>query len=155
MKVKGWKLWVLAGAASLLFLPRPASGQTTGGPFQFYTLNPCRLVDSRSNFGATVFSGGALQNVTVKGRCSVPATAKAVVVNLTGIGPSVQGFFAIWPAGTAYPGTSILNLNAGEPALANGAMVGLGAGTPDLSVVFGTAGGGTSNLVIDVVGYFQ
>ena len=77
------------------------------------------------------------------------------VINLTGVGPSVQGFFAIWASGTAYSGTSTLNLNAGEPALANGAIVSLGTGTPDLSVVFGTAVTGTSHLVVDVVGYLQ
>jgi hypothetical protein len=156
MKTQALKPWTMAGAAALLLLlPHAASGQTTGGPYQFYTLTPCRLVDSRSNLGATLFSGGALQNVTVKGRCSVPVTARAVVINLTGVGPIVQGFFAIWASGTAYSGTSTLNLNAGEPALANGAIVSLGTGTPDLSVVFGTAVTGTSHLVVDVVGYFQ
>jgi hypothetical protein len=69
--------------------------------------------------------------------------------------PSVQGFFAIWANGTAYPGTPTLNVNAGEPALANGAIVSLGTGTPDLAVVFGTAGGGISHLIVDVVGYFE
>jgi len=31
----------------------------------------------------------------------------------------------------------------------------MGSGTPDRSVVFGTAGGGSSHLIVDVVGYFR
>jgi len=148
--------WALAGAAAVwLLTPSGASGQTTGGPYQLYTVTPCRVVDTRSNIGATIFSGGVGQNITVKGSCGVPATAKAVVINLTGLTPSVQGFFAVRAAGTAYTSTSTLNLNAGEPGLANSAIAALASTIPDLTVVFGTGGGGTSHLIIDVVGYFQ
>jgi len=155
MRTTGSNRSLILAALAFVTLVSASKGQTTGGPYQLYTLTPCRLVDSRINLGATIFSGGATQNVTVKSRCAVPMTAKAVVINVTGIGPTVQGFFALWPSGTTYPGTSVLNLNAGEPALGNGAIVGVSAGTPDLSVVFGTAGGGTSHVIIDVVAYFQ
>lgn len=146
--------WVLAGAtAALMLVSLAASAQTTGGPFQYYTVTPCRLVDSRFNQGATVLVGPTVQNITVKTWCGVPATAKAVALNVTVVGPSAMGFLVLWPAGTAYPGTSNLNFNAGEPALANGAIVSLGASTPDLSVVCN--GGVTTHFIIDIVGYFQ
>jgi len=124
-------------------------GQTTGGPYQFYTVNPCRVL------AATPIAGGATLNVTVKTRCGVPTTAKAAVINVAVVSPTADGFISVWPAGTAYPGTSMMNFRAGEPALANGAIASLGVGTPDLSVAYGTAGGGTTNVIIDITGYFQ
>ena len=130
-----------------------AFAQTTGGPYQLYTVTPCRLVDSRFNQGGTVLVGPNVQNITVKTRCGVPSTAKAVRLNFTVVGPTGSGFAVLWAAGTAYPGTGNINFNAGEPAIANGALVSLGVSTPDVSVVCN--GGVTTNFIIDVVGYYQ
>jgi hypothetical protein len=146
---------LVSAFAILLLVSLTASAQTTGGPYQYYPVNPCRLVDSRINQGATILSGGGTQNVTVKGACGVASTAKVVVINLTGVGPTVDGFLAVWPAGTPYPGTTTVNLRAGEPALANGAIVPLATATPDMAVIFGTAGGGQCHFIVDVVGYFR
>jgi hypothetical protein len=153
MRAGNWMRFGLAGAAAALMLAPLASGQTTGGPYQYYTVAPCRLVDSRFNQGATVLVGPVIQNITTKTQCGVPATAKAVALNVTVVGASAGGFVELWATGTPIPGTSNLNFNAGEPALANGAIVSLGASTPDLSVVCN--GGVTTHFIIDIVGYFQ
>lgn len=154
MRARNWNGWFLAGlTAAWMLSSLPATAQTTGGPYQFYTVTPCRLVDSRFNQGATVLIGPTQQNIAVKTRCGVPSTAKAVALNFTVVGPSAGGFLVLWATGTAIPGTSNLNFNAGEPALANGAIVALGASTPDLSVVCN--GGVTTQFIIDIVGYFQ
>ena len=51
---------------------------------------------------------------------------------------------------------STINASAGEPALANGAIVPLTVDpTFNVSVVYGTAGGGTTHVILDVTGYFQ
>jgi hypothetical protein len=136
-----------------------APAQVTGGPYQYFPLNPCRVVDSRSTSGYTILTSGVAQNVTIRNvpvpSCGVPTSAKGVVINLTGVSPSADGFITIWPGGTAFPGTSNVNLRAGV-TLANLAVVPLGTSpNPDLSIAYGTAGGGTSHFIIDVVGYFQ
>ncbi|MGZ5382277.1 MAG: hypothetical protein ACXWFQ_10465, partial [Thermoanaerobaculia bacterium] len=96
------------------------------------------------------------RNFTIKSVCSVPGTAKAVSINITVVSPSADGFFFVWPAGGAVPGVSTINFNAGEPAIANGAIVPLAVSTPDLSGAYGTAlGTGNAHVVLDVTGYFQ
>ena len=122
---------------------------------QFYAVTPCRAVDTRSGFGG-IIPASTLRNFTIKNVCGVPNTAKAVSLNVTIVSPTVDGFFSLWPAGGVFPVVSTLNFLAGEPALANGAIVPLAATTPDLSTAYGTASGsGQTNAVLDVTGYFQ
>ena len=145
---------LVAFAAALWLLPAPAAAD---GPFQFNSLTPCRVVDSRTNVGT---SGGALasnatRNFTIQGACGVPAGAKAVALNVTVISPTGTGHLTLWPAGTSLPTVSTLNYNAGEPALANGAIVPLSASTPDLAARPFLANGGTVHVVVDITGYFM
>ncbi|MEO8054197.1 MAG: hypothetical protein ABI768_03530 [Acidobacteriota bacterium] len=122
---------------------------------QFYAVTPCRVVDTRTGFGG-IIPASTLRQFTIKGLCGVPGTAKAVSLNATIVAPTVDGFFSLWPAGGVFPVVSTLNFLAGEPALANGAIVPLAATTPDLSVAYGTAlGAGQTHAVLDVTGYFQ
>jgi hypothetical protein len=80
---------------------------------------------------------------------SVPATARAVVANLTTVDASASGLPLLsWAAGTARPTTSNGNTVKGA-ALATQVVVGVGSGGR-ISVAMG---GGTSHLVVDVVGY--
>ena len=55
------------------------------------------------------------------------------------------------------PAVSTLNFAAGEPAIANGAIVPLSADPSfQISVVYGTATTpGSVNLILDITGYFQ
>ncbi len=146
--------FVAAGAFS-----RPAEAQTG---LQFYAVTPCRAVDTRSGFGG-VIPAATVRNLVIKNVCGIPATAMAVSLNATIVTPTLDGFFSLWPAGGVFPVVSTINFLAGEPALANGAIVPLSAspvacplGPCDLSVTYGTAtGGGTTHAVLDVTGYFQ
>lgn len=141
--------FVAAGAFS-----RPANAQG----LQYFAVTPCRAVDTRIGNGGTV-PASTERRFAMKGVCGVAATAKAVSVNLTIVTPSQDGFVSLWPSDGQFPTGSISNINflAGEPAVANGAIVPIAAvGTPDLSSGYGTAtGSGQVNLVIDVTGYFQ
>ncbi|MGH9367869.1 MAG: hypothetical protein ACRD3M_09375, partial [Thermoanaerobaculia bacterium] len=78
----------------------------------------------------------------------------AATLNVTMVAPTRAGFLTIWPFNTTRPLVSTINAAAGEPAIANGAIVPLTAGALSISVVYGTAQPGTSHVVIDVTGYF-
>ena len=136
-------------AAGFAALPANAQG------LQYFAVTPCRAVDTRSGFGG-IMSASVQRNFTIKGVCNVPATAKAVSLNVTIVSPTQDGFVSLWPNGGAFPVVSTVNFVAGEPALANGAIVPLAATTPDLATIYGTGtGGGTINTILDVTGYFQ
>jgi len=132
---------------------RPAEAQTG---LQFFAVTPCRAADTRTGFGG-ILPASTVRNFTIKTVCGIPTTAKAVSVNVTVVAPNADGFFFVWPAGATIPGVSTINFNAGEPAIANGAIVPLNtAGVPDLSGAYGTASGaGNAHVVLDVTGYFQ
>ena len=129
------------------------------GPYQFYPVTPCRVVDTRYGVGGYT---GFLPNGVVKvfniknaAPCFIPSSAAAVAFNVTIADPANSGFVALWPYNTAYPNVSTINFIAGEN-LANGAIVPLTGGSPDLDVVAAFEPGASGvNLILDVTGYFQ
>jgi len=138
---------------ALSLLATAASAQT--GPYQFYAINPCRVVDTRnpnSTNGGPPLGSGAPRNFAIKGNCGVPTTAKAVSINVTITNPSAVSWLTLWPSGTSQPVVSTINFTQNDGALANGAIVGLSAAAADLSVSNAV---GTVNVIIDVTGYFQ
>ena len=149
-------------AAAILLTVSVASA---AGPYQFYSVTPCRIADTRGNgftglSGPPSLSAGANRSFPVAGLCGLPSGAgapAAVALNVTAVSPSKDGFIKIWPFNTPIPAVSTLNFAAGEPAIANGAIVPLSAdATFQISVVYGTAvPGGTVNLILDVTGYFK
>lgn len=98
------------------------------GPFKFHPVNPCRLLDTRLDPGVPLTSGPAY-HYKVVGRCGVPVAAKAVFLNIVLVSPTAAGFVAAYPYPGPFPGISIQNVNAGERALANGAVVPLSTDT--------------------------
>jgi len=155
MKSSVVRLSVAVIAASLMLVALPAPLATAAGPFQYHSLTPCRAVDTRAGQGPILNDAGT-RTFTIQGVCGVPVGAKAVSINVTAVGPNGQGFLTLFPSGTTQPVVSNLNYSAGEPALGNGAIVPLGAATPDLSVFSRVAvASGTVHMVIDVTGYFQ
>jgi hypothetical protein len=102
---------------------------TPGSGLRFTSLNPVRLLDTRSVHAELnpATSGGRLApgqvvKLTVAGTRGVPTNAKAVSVNLTAAEPSTTGFVTAFPCG-AMPDVSNLNTHPSTPAIANGAMV--------------------------------
>ena len=150
---------VLAAAVAL------QTAAYAAGPFQFHAVTPCRVVDTRNGTGG--ITGPLLNpgnhNFRMQGVCGVPDGAKAVTANFTVVSPSTGGDLRVFPSDAGTPVVSTLNYNAGEPALANGAIVPLAAvAAPtdkDIAVRIGmgcgTAGCGNIQLLIDVTGYFQ
>lgn len=120
-------------------------------PLDFHTIQPCRVADTRAG------EGPALQAQTertfdITGRCAIPATAKAVMVNLTVVGPSSNGHLRIAPTNAAAATASAINFRAGQTLGNNGLLSLSEAGT--LSVFCGIPSGST-HLVLDVFGYFE
>lgn len=124
------------------------------GPYSYYALTPCRVVDTRNAVGVNggPSLGTAVRNVQIRGNCGVPQTAKAVSLNVTVTSASTASWLTLWPSGTAQPFVSTINFGPDDPALANGCIVGLSTATQDLSVANAL---GSVHAIIDVTGYFQ
>jgi hypothetical protein len=123
---------------------------------KFYTLPPCRVLDTRDPagpYGGPALAGGAVRTFTIAGRCSVPPTAKSISINATVVQPTSSGYLTLYPGGTATPLASTINFGPGQ-IRANNAIVPLGAGGT-LSVLAGQGGGNTVHFLLDVNGYFQ
>jgi hypothetical protein len=123
--------------------------------YSYFTLTPCRVVDTRN---ANSTNGGPLLGTTartfaIKGACGVPSTAKAVTINIAVTGASAtNSWLTVWPAGGTKPNTAAINFSSSDWALSNGAIVGLGQQTLELSVQNAV---GQVHVIIDVTGYFQ
>ena len=149
-------MWLMAVAVLLL----PAVTHA-GGPYGFFPITPCRVVDTRIAAGPT---GGpavaALQErvFPIKGLCGVPVTAVAVTLNVTVVGPGDGGWMTVYPAGTAVPAVSTLNFDGDEYAVANAATTLLGGPSPaDLAVRWVSLSGAAhlAHVVIDVSAYYE
>jgi trimeric autotransporter adhesin len=123
-------------------------------PLSFYTVTPCRLIDTRGSngpLGGPVLEPGAIRAFTATAACGVPVTAKALSMNATITQPNAPGFLTFYPGGQLLPGTSSLNFSPGQTR-ANNLVVPLGDGTGILQVF---TAGGQVHLILDVNGYFQ
>jgi hypothetical protein len=122
----------------------------------FYTLTPCRILDTRNPsgpLGGPALVANGTRTFAVTGTCGIPADAVAISVNATVVAGAAAGMFAFFP-GNAFPlGTSNLNFTAGR-VRANNAILELsteGAGT------IGALNASTvaNHLILDVNGYFR
>ena len=123
----------------------------------YYTVTPCRLLDTRNPTGPSggpSLASGTSRQVTVGWSCGVPSQATAAAVNVTFVAPSADGFLTVYPAGTARPATSTANASRGQTR-ANNAIVPLAGMPPALSIFYGGASSAQTDVVLDVVGYFR
>lgn len=117
----------------------------------FFTVSPCRVLDTRNTGGA--LAGTSTRVVQVTGLCGVPSTAKAISANVSVVTAGGSGFFGAFP-GNGFPvGTTIMSFAAGQTRT-NNAVILLatdGAGT----ALFQNGATQPAHLVLDVNGYFQ
>jgi IPT/TIG domain-containing protein len=131
----------------------PASGGSTSG--QFVPLPPTRITDTRAgsgqaNAGSTLAAGTTL-NVQVAGKGGVPLSGfSAVVLNVTAVDQTKNGFFTVFPKGNALPLASNLNWTPGD-TVPNRVIVPLDPGIGQVSIYNGL---GSADAVVDVNGYF-
>jgi hypothetical protein len=121
----------------------------------FTGITPVRLLDSRTSTGgwSAPLASGSPRDLTVRqpgNGGGVPATATAVVANVTVTGGSAGSFVSVWPSGVARPGVSNLNFAPGQ-TIPNLVTVKIGANG---AIRFANAVGSV-DVIVDVVGYFD
>jgi hypothetical protein len=118
----------------------------------FYTLTPCRVIDTRGVPGVPIGGPaitGTPRTFALAGLCGIPADAKSLSVNVTVTQPAAQGHLIVYPGGSPVPGVSTLNFRAGQTR-ANNAIVPLGTG-----VTIAAVSSTTTHFILDVNGYFK
>jgi hypothetical protein len=109
------------------------------GGLDFYTLTPCRILDTRNEAGP--FGGPRLEATetgsfaVLASGCGIPVDARAYSLNATLVPPAPVGFLTLWGSG------AIVAVAAITPAGTNGAVT---------AYVTNPA-----NLILDVNGYFR
>jgi hypothetical protein len=166
-EVKGNSLTVaLSGTGSLSATFMSTSGNTTDLVFDvtgYYTadatgtryvpLTPARLLDTRVGNGLTgTFGANAPQTFQVSGRGGIPTTATGVTGNVTVVNETYSWAVFVGPVATVSPGTSTINFVKGD-VKGNGLTVALGSGGT-LSATYMSSAGNTTDLVLDVTGYY-
>jgi PKD repeat protein len=123
----------------------------------FYTVTPCRLLDTRQ--GSNALGSGSSLTFAVSGlnalACGIPASARALSVNVTVVSPTGDGFVTLYPGNYPAPAASTINFGAGQTRTNNAVLPLASDGSGTLAAMPFVAGGGKVQLVVDVNGYFM
>jgi hypothetical protein len=120
---------------------------------EFFTLAPCRVVDTRladGPYGGPAITAGATRTFLVGGVCGIPNGAQAVSLNVTIITAVADGHLRVMPDGVGLPIATTLSFGTGLTR-ANNAVLELGL---DWLAVYCDQPTGSCQVVIDVNGYF-
>ena len=131
------------------------SGGSGPTPTSFYTVSPCRVLDTRNPtgpYGGPAIAANTSRTFAFGGRCGIPTTAKAASLNVTVTQPTAGGYVRLYPSGASMPLVSSVNYSAGRTR-GNSASVGLGTNTG--LVVRCDQSSGNVHVIIDVNGYYQ
>lgn len=133
--------------AKIVSAALPPSGAGGGG---FTPTVPTRILDTRTITGGAITADKAVA-VKVKGLAGVPDTATAVVLKLVAVQPTADGYLTVYPVGETRPVLSNLNFQAGQTT-SNSVVAELNTGQDSVNVYNAN---GTTNVVIDVAGYWD
>jgi hypothetical protein len=136
-------------------------GSTTSD-LVYTPLAPCRIADTRIVGGpiggglSRGFHGYTASNFSAQGgngssNCGIPANPSALMLNVAAV-PTQGGYLTVFPYGTTRPFAA--NLTYAGGVLAGNeiaAKMTIGSATDEFSVF----ASGTTNVVVDVVGYFM
>jgi len=132
----------------------PAAETVSGAGF--YTLAPCRVVDSRPLLepGRPGCPLGAQTTrlFRLAGRCGLPRTARAVAANIAVTEPGAPGFLRVFRPAMRPGRVSSINYSAAQTRGNNGVFTLGPAG--EVGVRCGQ-GSGTAHFILDISGYFQ
>ena len=146
--------------------PGPLAGTLSGGYFyapppvavRFRTLQPCRIFDTRETAGNSAASpalvANAIRTFSVVGRCSIPATATALSVNMSAVDPVAAGELRAFPGNgiPTNPPTTSLAFRAARTR-ANNALLYLS--TDGLQTVrIQNLSAGATHFLLDVNGFY-
>ena len=140
-------------------LAREVAAVGAGTPSVFVPIVPCRLVDTRSGINHVGTRANPLaqaESVTfavwgTNGNCVIPTTSTGIASNATAVNPTADSFVTIYPADAPRPTASNLNVTASSPPTPNQVTVGLSA----TGSIDAYNNGGTLDLIVDIVGYYQ
>jgi hypothetical protein len=129
-----------------------------GSAVLFYTLAPCRLLDTRDAAGplggpSLAPAGSPDRSFAVTGVCGIPSDARALSVNVTVTNPAAPGTILLYRGDGSPPLSSTVNFGPGQTR-ANNAHVQLaldGSGTFKVQ----NASAGTLDLIVDVDGCYR
>ena len=164
--------WAAIGAACAVTLGGGTFGivqasVSSGDRAIYVPISPVRVLDTRSDVGVATVQDATPALLTVTGSIAtttgqqnvVPTGASSVVINVTAISPTSDGFVSLRPGdATGAPAVSTLNVTVGG-TFPNGATITLptsggSAGQVQIWYEAYAATGGTTDLLIDVVGYY-
>jgi hypothetical protein len=122
------------------------------GSLDFYTMQPCRIVDTRNSpgpFGGPILGAQEARTFLAPwSSCSIPVSAKAYSLNATAVPPAPVGFLTLWGDG-GMPNVSTLNSSDGA-IVPNAVVLPIGP-NGSISAFVSNA----SHLILDIDGYFQ
>lgn len=122
-------------------------------PRLYFTINPCRLYDSRSG-SSRLTSADSIRKPSVTS-CGIPAGATAVAGNLTAVAPTGSGDLVAYPSDyPSPPSTTSLSFNAGKTRT-NFAILPLGRdGAGTFAISANLPREGAVDVVADAFGYW-
>ncbi|MFN6118225.1 MAG: hypothetical protein ACK5CE_01085 [Actinomycetes bacterium] len=138
---------------------RKLAGPTTAGAF--HAINPARVYDSRVAEGALGQGASRLVSVadgrdaagSVSAPNVVPIGATAIAYNVTVADTVGAGFLAVAPGNSTGTSASSINWSGSGQLLSNGLQVGIDV--DDRTVRVFSGGAGSTQFIIDVVGYYR
>jgi hypothetical protein len=134
---------------------RPPVG-TAAGPLDFYTVAPCRLLDTRGAsgpYGGPAVAPAGQRVIVAAGQCGIPLDARAVAVNVTVVAPAAGGDLRFFPGNAQAPAASTINFGPGGTR-ANNAVLMLASSGSGATAVQNDARAATQ-VIVDVTGYFK
>ncbi len=134
---------------------RVEPGSPAPQPGSFHTVTPCRAFDTRRPVGTEdgpALDAGETRFVPLFGICGIPASARAVSVNLTVTQPTSAGELQLYPADVDRPDASAISYAAGTTR-GSGSIAGLSA-SGEIAIHCAQPSG-TAHVIIDVNGYFE
>lgn len=128
--------------------------QMTVDGARYVPITPLRILDSRAGIGIGLsgkFNANSARIVQVTGG-TIPAEAIAITGNLTVTRQNASGYVSVTPIATNTPSTSTINFPTGDTRANNLTIPLSRAGT--VALVYKAAAGKTTDLILDVTGYF-
>jgi hypothetical protein len=121
---------------------------------QLRAQNPTRLLDTRdfSNWTSGKAVSGTDLELQMAARAGVPSDADGVIVNITVVNPTAEGYVTAWPCDQPLPVASTLNTWAGA-LRSNLAIIKLSRVDGKMCLTFRSGSGMSSDFVVDVVGW--
>jgi hypothetical protein len=148
--LSGILVTVLTGALATASATTAGPAAAAETPSAFTSVPPVRVLDTRWGTGGVTGPVGPARTVALNLSARLPADTTAVVLNVTGVSPTVSTYVTVFPHGTPRPNASNLNLVAGD-IRSNLVTVAVGAGrTVDLY-----NNSGNVQLLADLAGYYR